>query len=68
MFMAGRVFMDARYMFKFPHNEQYIVIFSSNGNSQLLQDYARTHDLEGSAIASCQISGHWFMPLYDQPN
>jgi hypothetical protein len=64
-FLAGRVFIDARYMLKDPNREEYIAIFSSLGNEEIIKDYVSTHDLEGSALAKTVISGHWWIPIYD---
>ena len=32
MFVAGRVFVDTRYLIKYPERHEYFAIFSSNGN------------------------------------
>ena len=66
--IAGRMFLDSRYMLKHSGEEQYIVIFSSNGNEQFAANYAATHDLGGSALAHSVISGHWYMPMYNSSN
>ena len=65
MFISGRIFVDARYMLKDPLKDQYIIMFSSQGNEAIAQEYSNSHDLNGSALAHAVISGHWYMPLID---
>ena len=55
-------------MLKDTHKEEYIAIFSSLGNENIIKEYVSTHDLEGSALAKTVISGHWWMPIYDSLN
>ncbi|TNV83384.1 hypothetical protein FGO68_gene16887 [Halteria grandinella] len=62
-FLAGRVFVDARYMLV--DKDQYIAIFSSLGNDKIIQSYTSTNDLDGATLARSVISGHWWMPLTD---
>jgi hypothetical protein len=38
-FLAGRVFVDARYLLRDPKKDQYIAIFSSNGNEDIASEY-----------------------------
>ena len=66
MFIAGRLFVDGRYMMRDPLKSHYLIMFSSKGNERLTQEYTNTHDLEGSALAHAVISGHWYMPLIDE--
>ena len=62
-FIAGRVFIDGRYMFKDQNNGHQTVIFSSKGNESIVQEYTSKNNLEGSVMAYCVISGHYYMPL-----
>ena len=65
MFVAGRVFIDTRYLIKYAERNEYLAMFSSDGNEELRADYASKNDLEGAATAHCKISGHWYRPLLD---
>lgn len=65
VFIAGRIFVDARYMLRDPATDQYIILFSSRGNEDIAKEYSSTHDLNGSALAHAVISGHWYMPWLD---
>ena len=65
-FLAGRVFVDARYLMRDPKKDQYMAIFSSNGNEDIAKQFASNNDLEGSALAKTIISGHWWMPIIEE--
>ena len=63
--LAGRLFIDGRYMMRDPIKEHYIVMFSSKGNENIAKQYIDKNDTKGSALAYSVISGHWYMPLLD---
>jgi hypothetical protein len=64
MFIASRVFIDARYMLRDPQKDHYLIMFSSIGNELIVKDYQ--HDFNGAVLARAIISGHWYKPLYDE--
>jgi hypothetical protein len=45
LFLAERLFIDARYMMRDPKKDLYIAIFSSLGNERIIEEYITTQDL-----------------------
>jgi len=65
-FMSGRVFYDARYLFK-TSNETLFAVFSSKGNEQITKDLVVKHGLD-EVVAFTVISGHMYIPIKDINN
>ena len=65
--MSGRVFHDARYLFRSEKTEAFIAVFSSKGNEQITKDLIVKHDLD-EVVAFTVISGHMYIPIKDINN
>jgi len=62
--LSNRIFVDARYIWTFPEKEEYVVIFSSKGNDEILQEYIVEQDISSSVvIGRAYMSAHWLMPI-----
>ena len=64
--MSGRVFYDARYLFK-TSNDTLFAVFSSKGNEQITKDLIVKHGLD-EVVAFTIISGHMYIPIKDINN
>ena len=65
--MSGRVFHDARYLFRSEKTEAFFAVFSSKGNEQITKDLIVKHDLD-EVVAFTVISGHMYIPIKDINN
>jgi hypothetical protein len=63
-FIAGRVFVDAKYLYP----DELLCIMSSEGNKMERQQYMEENaaEFKGFSIAHCNISGFKFSPFYDK--
>lgn len=66
-FMSGRVFFDARYIFKYEKTGALFAIFSSKGNEQITKDFKAKNNLD-EVVAYTVISGHMYTPIKDSNN
>ncbi len=66
-FMSGRVFFDARYLFKNEKNGALLALFSSKGNEQITKDLKAKNGLD-EVVAFTVISGHMYIPIKDSNN
>ena len=64
MFVAARIVMDAAYYIEYPERNEYMCLFSSEGNEDYWEEYLKYNDIGDSVRAIAHISGHWFKPLY----
>ena len=65
--MSGRVFFDAKYLFKSDRNQAFFALFSSKGNEQITKDYIVKNSLD-EVVAFTVISGHMYIPIKDINN
>jgi hypothetical protein len=62
--LADRLFVDARYLYPNPKDDEYIAIFSSRGNDEIMAEYVASAGIPSSTVlGKAYMSGHWYRAM-----
>lgn len=61
--MSNRIFVDGRYLWRFPDKDEYYAIFSSKGNEEILEEYVSKNKIGNVVVGKAFMSAYWMKPI-----